>query len=143
MEFQAFVRKVDTEGFRYAYENYVPQFADSAELKAAAAVESRMLGMYRQNQHLVERWWDLMGGEAVDLHNSHIDEVRRRRDDACLWSILCTDGYVIPAGSEEGRTSWLKRMLDLSGPHGRTPAALLERAVPGGAWTRSPLPTPS
>ncbi|MFJ2582749.1 hypothetical protein [Kitasatospora aureofaciens] len=85
MEFEGFVCKVDREGFGYAYNEYRPRF-ESASLQAVAADRSSMHALYKANLPLVEGWWETVGPErACALHNAHVDEERRREDDACLW----------------------------------------------------------
>jgi hypothetical protein len=92
--------------------------------------------LYVENEDKVESWWLLVGSErACDLHNAHVDEERKRREDARLFGIRCTDGHVITYDTAEGRDSYSAYMLDNQGEGRRAPAALLVRDVPGGEWT--------
>jgi hypothetical protein len=71
-----------------------------------------------------------------------VDESRKRKQDACLWAIRCTDGYVIACESQERRDWTVGYMVReyQERPEGRRmPAALLHRTVPGGEWIESPL----
>jgi hypothetical protein len=135
LEFEAFVSKVENEGFTYAAEEYPPRF-ESPELQAIAADLGALRTLYVENEDKVESWWLLVGSErACDLHNAHVDEGRKRREDARLYGIRCTDGHVITYDTAEGRDSYSAYMLDNQGEGRRAPAALLVRDVPGGEWT--------
>lgn len=79
LEFEAFVSKVENEGFTYAAEEYAPEF-ESPELQAIAADFGQLRTFYVENEAKVDDWWTTVGGErACDLHNAHVDESRRRR----------------------------------------------------------------
>lgn len=135
LEFEAFVSKVENEGFTYAAENYGPNF-EAPELQAIAADLGTLRTLYVENEGKVDDWYALVGGErACNLHNDHVDEERRRREDARLFGIRCTDGYVITYDTAEGRDSYSAHLLENQGKGWRVPAVLLRRDVPGGEWT--------
>lgn len=136
LEFEAFVSKVENEGFTYAAENYGPNF-ESPELQAIADDLGALRTLYVENEAKVDAWWSTVGGErACDLHNAHVDEERQRREDARLFGIRCTDGFVITSDSEESRDRTAAVLLKRKGQQGlRVPAALLRRDTPGGEWT--------
>ncbi|MEW2266920.1 hypothetical protein [Streptomyces sp. NPDC047868] len=139
LEFEAFVSKVQNEGFTYAAENYGPNF-EGAELQAIAEDLGTLRTLYVENQAKVDAWWSTVGGErACDLHNAHVDEERQRREDARLFGIRCEDGYIITSDSEENRASTVAYLLENKGKGWRVPTVLLAREVPGGEWTESPL----
>lgn len=134
LEFEAFVSKVENEGFTYAAENYGPNF-ESPELQAIADDLGSLRRLYLENEAKVDAWWSTVGGErACDLHNAHVDEGRQRREDARLFGIRCTDGYVLTSDSEEDRDSTTAYLLENEGKGWRVPAVLLRRDVPGGEW---------
>lgn len=141
LEFECFVSKVENEGFQYAWENYSPRF-ETAELNERASTWQGMRALYREYEPAVTAWYKTVGARrACDLHNAHVDEERKRRNDACLWGVRCEDGYVIHEHSREDRDQLVAQMLEGQGNGWRTPVALLSRAVPGGEWTEEPLPT--
>lgn len=135
LEFEAFVSKVENEGFTYAAEEYPPNF-ESPELQAIAADLGTLRTLYVENEAKVEAWWLKVGGErACDLHNAHVDEERKRREDARLFGIRCTDGFVLTEESEDARDRRAAYLLENQGKGWRVPATLLTRQVPGGEWT--------
>lgn len=136
LEFEAFVSKVEREGFTYAAENYGPRF-ESPELQAMAGDFGTLRTLYVENEAKVGDWYEAVGMErACGLHNDHVDEERRRRQDARLFGIRCTDGHVITKDSEESRDHTAAYLLDHKDQQGfRVPAALLVREVAGGEWT--------
>ncbi|MBP5870889.1 hypothetical protein QBB33_34895 [Streptomyces scabiei] len=135
LEFEAFVSKVENEGFTYAAENYGPHF-ESPELQAIAADLGALRTLYVENEAKVDDWYAKVGPErACDLHNAHVDEERQRREDARLFGIRCTDGYVITYDTAEGRDSYAAYLLANQDKGWRVPAVLLHRDVPGGEWT--------
>lgn len=135
LEFESFVSKVNIEGFLYAADNYGPEF-EAPELQAIAADLGQLRTLYVENEDKVDDWYTKVGGErACDLHNAHVDEERQRRDDACLFGIRCTDGYVITCDSREYRDSQTAYLLDNQGKGWRVPDVLLCRDAPGGEWT--------
>lgn len=135
LEFECFVSKVENEGFTYAAENYGPEFEDP-NLQTLADDLSTLRALYLKNESKVDAWYAQVGPErACDLHNDHVDEERRRREDACLFGIRCTDGYVITCDSEQFRDSQTAYLLENEGKGWRVPAVLLRRTVPGGEWT--------
>lgn len=141
LEFVSFVWKVEQEGsYSYAEENYGPDF--EAPAMQAVADDSRQLrAYYRANLAAVETWSDTVGGSnAVDLVNDHVDEQRKREQDARLWGIRCTDDYVITCDTEQGRDRQVAYLKQNHGKRWRTPAALLRRDVAGAEWTEAPLP---
>ena len=149
LAFEGFVHKVQWEGsYSYAAENYAPRF-ESPEMQAIADDPDRLYAFYRENRGKVEAWYEVVGAQrACDLHNAHIDEERKRRNDACLWGVRCTDGHVIHERTREGRDNLAASLVeqrnnaaDRFKSHIRVPAALLHRDVPGGEWTETPLPT--
>jgi hypothetical protein len=141
MEFECFVSKVDSEGFTYAYENYSPDF-EAPEMRELADDMGKFRAYYRENSILVEQWWDTVGGErACDLHNAHVDESRKREQDACLWGVRCTGDYVVHEATEADRDAFVA--LALGHPLYRQPVALLSREVPGGEWVETPLTEPA
>jgi hypothetical protein len=144
LEFEAFVSKVENEGFTYAAENYGPNF-ESPELQAIADDLGALRTLYVENEAKVDAWWSTVGGErACDLHNDHVDEERQRREDARLFGIRCTDGYVITEDSEESRDRTVAYLLENDGKGWRVPQTLLRRETPGGEWTdeRPAAPAP-
>lgn len=144
LEFEAFVSKVENEGFTYAAENYGPNF-ESPELQAIAADLGQLRTLYVENEAKVDEWWTAVGGErACDIHNAHVDEERQRREDVCLFGIRCTDGFVITEKSEESRDRTVAYLLEQKGKPGwRVPAVLLRRDVPGGEWTEESPAAPA
>lgn len=137
LAFEGFVSKVHWEhSYSYAVENYPPEF-ESPELQALADDPAKLRTLYLENRQKVEDWYDQVGGQrACDLHNDHVDEERRRRRDACLFGIRCTDGFVITAETQEGRDRTAADLLAHKDQQGwRAPTALLAREVPGGEWT--------
>jgi len=136
LEFEAFVSKVENEGFTYAFENYRPNF-EAPELQAIADDFGQLRTLYAEHEAKIDGWYTQVGPErACDLHNAHVDEERQRREDARLYGIRCTDGYVITKDSEESRDHTAAYLLDHKHQQGfRVPAALLRRDVPGGEWT--------
>lgn len=135
LEFEAFVSKVENEGFTYAAENYPPRF-ESAELQDIAADLGRLRTLYVENEAKVDDWYTAVGGErACDLHNAHVDEERQRREDARLFGIRCTDGFVITSDTEENRDGTVAYLRENEGKGWRVPTALLRRDIPGGEWT--------
>jgi hypothetical protein len=143
LEFEGFVSKVENEGFTYAAENYGPEFEDP-ELQAIAEDLGKLRAFYLEHEAKVDAWYETVGGErACDIHNAHVDEERQRRDDACLFGIRCTDGYVITCDSEGFRDSQTAYLLANQGKGWRVPQTLLRRDTPGGDWTdeRPVLPT--
>lgn len=136
LEFVSFIWKTEREGYAYAAEHYAPEFEDPAlptggrELRAFS----------REHAGKVDKWAGAVGGsEACDLHNAHVDETRRRKDDACLWGLRCTDGYVIHEQSEESASRTVAYLLANSGSGWRTPGALLRRTEVGGEWTETAI----
>lgn len=144
LEFEAFVSKVENEGFTYAAENYGPNF-ESPELQAIAADLGALRTLYVENEDKVESWWLRVGSErACDLHNAHVDEERKRREDARLFGIRCTDGFVLTYDTAEDRDQGSAYLLENKDKGWRVPAVLLVREVPGGEWAeeRPAVPTP-
>lgn len=141
LEFVSFVWKVEQEGsYSYAEENYGPDF-EAPAMQALTGDSRQLRAYYRANLAAVETWSDTVGGDnAVTLHNDHVDEQRKREQDARLWGIRCTDGYVITDQTEQDRDRQAARMADNRGKGWREPAALLHREVAGGEWTETPLP---
>lgn len=74
MELVAFDRKVDSEGFRYAAENYAPAFErdDYARCDDLNVLRDLRRGYAER----IDEFWSRP--DAVDLHNAHIDEADRR-----------------------------------------------------------------
>lgn len=144
LEFEAFVSKVENEGFSYAAENYGPNF-EAPELQAIASDLGQLRTLYIENEAKVDDWYAAVGGErACDLHNAHVDEERRRREDARLFGIRCTDGFVITSESEEGRDRTAAYLLAQADKQGlRRAAVLLRRDEPGGEWTEERPAVPS
>ncbi|WP_039942941.1 hypothetical protein [Streptomyces himastatinicus] len=142
LEFEAFASKVDREGYSYAVENYGPEF-ESENLKRSAASSEGLRGLYSAHRPLVDAWVEEVGGDAAcDLHNDHVDEARQRKEDARLWGIRCTDGYVITCETQERRETLVGYMVREYQEHPerrRMPEALLRRSVPGGEWTTDAL----
>ena len=137
LELVSFVWKVETEGYEYAAENYGPDFEDTG----LPVDGDDLRDLYDRYVDAVDTWADAVGGqEACDLHNAHVDESRKRDDDAKLWGVRCTDGYVIGEPTEAARDRLVADLL--AHPKYRQPAALLQRTVPGGEWTESPLAQP-
>lgn len=135
LEFEGFVSKVENEGFTYAAENYGPMF-ESPELQAAAADLGSLRRLYLENEAKVDDWYNRVGPErACDLHNDHVDEARQRREDARLFGIRCTDGFVLTCDSEESRDHHAGYLLDNRDKGWRVPQTLLRRDIPGGEWT--------
>jgi len=135
LEFEAFVSKVENEGFAYAAENYGPNF-ESPELQAIAADFGQLRALYLENEAKVDDWYTQVGGErACDLHNAHVDEERQRREDARLFGIRCTDGFVLTKDSEEDRERTVAYLLENRSKGWRVPETLLRRDTPGGEWT--------
>ncbi|WP_045562691.1 hypothetical protein [Streptomyces sp. FxanaA7] len=144
LEFEAFVSKVENEGFTYAAENYGPNF-ESPDLQAIAADLGALRTLYVENEDKVESWWLLVGSErACGLHNAHVDEERKRREDARLFGIRCTDGHVITYDTAEDRDGGCAYLLENKDKGWRVPDVLLVREAPGGEWTddRPDVPTP-
>lgn len=134
LEFEAFVSKVENEGFAYAAENYGPNF-ESPELQAVAADFGQLRALYLENEAKVDDWYTQVGGErACDLHNAHVDEERQRREDARLFGIRCTDGFVLTKDSEGDREQTVAYLLENRSKGWRVPESLLRRSVPGGEW---------
>lgn len=135
LEFECFVSKVNNEGFTYAAENYGPCF-ESPELQSIAADLGTLRTLYVENEDKVDTWYEAVGGErACDLHNAHVDEERQRREDARLFGIRCTDGFILTKDSEEDRERTVAYLLENKDKGWRVPAVLLAREVPGGEWT--------
>ena len=136
LEFEGFVHKVRWEGsYSYAAENYGPEF-ESPELRAIAEDPAKLRTLYRENRQKVEGWSKTVGPErACDLHNAHVDEERKRRQDACLFGIRCTDGYVLTYDTAEYRNRDSAYLLENKDKGWRVPETLLRRDVPGGEWT--------
>lgn len=135
LELEAFVSKVENEGFTYAAEEYPPHF-ESPELQALADDLSALRTLYLENERKVDDWWATVGGErACELHNDHVDEAAQRREDARLFGIRCTDGFVLTCDSEESRDHHAGYLLDNRDKGWRIPQTLLRRTVPGGDWT--------
>lgn len=135
LEFECFVSKVDHEGFTYAAENYGPEF-ENPQLRTLAEDLGTLRTLYVENEAKVEAWWQTVGGErACDLHNAHVDEARQRREDARLFGIRCTDGFILTKDSEEDRTRTVAYLLENKDKGWRVPAVLLAREVAGGEWT--------
>ncbi|MFV8127505.1 hypothetical protein [Streptomyces syringium] len=140
LELECFVSKVGREGFRYAAEEYAPRF-ESETLAEQASTFGGLRALYRQHRPAVDAWYEQVGGRAAcDLHNAHVDEARQREEDACLWGIRCTDGYIIASPTKQLRDLTAAELQ--ANPHSgwRTPAALLRRDEPGGEWADE-LPT--
>ena len=139
LELEAFTSKVDHEGYRYAAENYGPEF-EAAELRNTADDPQALHLLYRTHRPAIDAWWEELGGEAAcDLHNDHIDEARQRVKDACLWGVRCTDGYIVHEPTEEKQKAFVARIVQRKKERPdidyRVPEALLHREVPGGEWT--------
>lgn len=135
LEFEAFVSKVENEGFTYAAENYGPNF-ESPELQGIAADLGALRTLYVENEAKVDDWYARVGGErACDLHNDHVDEANQRREDAHLFGIRCTDGFVITCDTAEYRDRQSAYLLENRDKGWRVPAMLLSRTVPGGEWS--------
>ena len=140
LEFEGFVHKVKWEGsYSYAAENYAPEF-ESPEMQGVAADPAKLRAFYRENRAKVDAWYEAVGVErACDLHNAHVDESRKREDDACLWGIRCTDGFVIHERTKESRDRRVAYLQENQGKGWRIPAALLARFTPGGEWNETEL----
>lgn len=142
LEFVSFVWKVKGEGsYSYAEENYGPRF-DAPTMQAIADDSQQLKAFYRANLKAVSSWWDTVGGEAAcDLQNDHVDEAWKRREDAMLFGIRCTDGHVITCDTAEYRDQLVATMVAEQQRPGtrREPAVLLHRDAPGGAWTETPV----
>lgn len=138
MEMVAFQHKVEWErSFPYAWSNYGPKF-ENPDLAEYETVRWKFSRLYSHYKPKVLAWRNEVGGqEACDLHNAHIDEQRKRQEDACLFGIRCTDGYVITCDTEHSRDEDAAFMVaHQGGPASyRMPSALLAREVPGGEWT--------
>jgi hypothetical protein len=135
LEFECFVSKVNSEGFTYAAENYGPNF-EAPDLQAIADDMGALRTLYVENEDKVDTWYEAVGGErACDLHNAHVDEERQRREDARLFGIRCTDGFILTKDSEEDRERTVTYLLENKGKGWRVPAVLLAREVAGGEWT--------
>jgi hypothetical protein len=135
LEFEGFVSKVENEGFTYAAENYPPHF-ESPALQAAAADLGSLRRLYLDNEAKVDAWYEQVGGErACDLHNDHVDQARQRREDARLYGIRCTDGFVLTKDTEESRDQTAAYLLENADKGWRVPETLLRRDTPGGNWT--------
>lgn len=135
LEFEAFVCKVENEGFTYAAENYSPNF-ESPELQAIADDLGTLRTLYVENETKVDAWWSTVGGErACDLHNAHVDEERQRREDARLFGIRCTDAFVLTYDTQENRDRDSAYLLANRDKGWRVPDVLLHRDTPGGEWT--------
>jgi hypothetical protein len=135
LEFEGFVSKVDHESFLYAADNYGPEFEDP-KLQAVANSLDTLRAFYQEHRPKVNAWYDIVGMEqACDLHNAHVDEERKRKDDACLFGIRCTDGFVITCDSKQDRDGTVQYLQENKGRGWREPAALLSRSVVGGEWT--------
>lgn len=138
LEFVSFVWKVENEGYEYAAEHYGPDFEDTG----LPVDGDDLRDLYHRYFDAVETWAETVGGqEACDLHNAHVDETRRRKDDACLWGLRCTDGYVIHEQSEESANRTVAYLLANPGSGWRTPGALLRRTEVGGEWTETVIST--
>lgn len=134
LEFEGFVGKVEREGFTYAAENYGPRF-ESPELQAMADNLGTLRTLYVENEPKVDAWYTQVGPErSCDLHNDHVDEERQRREDARLFGIRCTDGFILTKDSEESRDETAAYLLENKGKGWRVPAMLLAREVAGGEW---------
>lgn len=139
LELIAFDSKVNSEGYSYAAENYAPRF-ETPEMQAVAADGCQLKFLYDSQRPSIDAWRDAEPN-AVDLVNAHIDEERRRRQDACLWGIRCTDGYVIACDTREYRDQLAASMhAEEARPGRRKPAALLQRFFAGAAWHETRLP---
>lgn len=139
LEFVSFVWKVEREGFSYAAEEYRPKFEAEQMQEVARSYES-LRDFHRTHAAKVDTWAEQIGGErACDLTNDHVDECRQREEDACLWGIRCTDGYVIAVPTRQARDSRAARLLNNPREGRRVPAALLHRVVAGGEWTETAL----
>lgn len=139
LELEAFASKVNHEGYSYAAEHYSPEF-EATELRNTASDPQELRALYRTHRPAIDAWWEELGGEvACDLHNDHIDESRKRKNDACLWGIRCTDGHVVHYATEEGQKRCVARLIQSKKerPDIRcsVPESLLRRDVPGGEWT--------
>ncbi|MEU0624916.1 hypothetical protein ABZ329_29165 [Streptomyces rubiginosohelvolus] len=135
LEFECFVSKVGTEGFSYAAEHYGPKF-ENAELQKVTDNLGTLRAFYREHHSKIDAWYETVSGErACDLHNDHVDEARKRKEDARLFGIRCTDGYVITYASAAARDRDAQHLLDNRGKGWREPAAMLRRLAPGGEWT--------
>jgi len=140
LELVAFDSKVNREGFTYAAAEYAPRFEHPA-MQAVVADRYQLKFLYDRQKPAIDAWWDTEGDNAVDLINAHVDESDRREQDARLWGIRCTDGYVITCGTREYRDQLAGRMVaEQQRPSRREPAALLQRFVPGGDWNETPTP---
>ena len=73
MELVAFDRKVDSEGFRYAAENYPPAFERDGYRRCDDL--TRLHALLHEYADRINEFWDR--DDAVDLHNAHIDESDR------------------------------------------------------------------
>ena len=134
LELEAFASKVDREGYSYAVENYGPEF-ESETLQRSAASSEGLRGLYSAHRQLVDAWWAEVGDAGCDLHNAHVDESRQRKQDACLWGIRCTDGYVITQDTKADRDGLAEHLRETHREGRRMPEALLSRTAPGGEWT--------
>jgi hypothetical protein len=134
LEFVSFVWKVENEGYEYAAEHYGPDFEDTG----LPVDGDDLRDLYDRYFDAVETWAEAVGGqEACDLHNAHVDESRKREDNACLWGVRCTDGFVIHEKTEEAASRTAAHLLANAGKGWRVPVALLQRSAPGGEWTES------
>lgn len=141
LQLVAFDSKVTREGYAYAAEHYAPQFETPA-LEAVAADPHQMKFLYDRQRAAIDTWWDTHGEVAADLLNTHIEEEQRRRKDASLWGIRCTDGHIITCDSQTHRDGLVAVMCaEKPRPGRRVPAARLRRLAAGGEWHESALPT--
>ena len=102
LEFEAFVSKVENEGFTYAAEEYPPHF-ESPELQALAGDLSTLRTLYLENERKVDDWWATVGGErACELQHDHIDEADQRREDARLYRVgAALEALIVAAEDRE------------------------------------------
>jgi len=73
MELVVFDRKVDSEGFRYAVENYPPVFEHDGYRPCDDGTLSDLRCKYADR---INEFWEQEN--AVDLHNAHVIEANRR-----------------------------------------------------------------
>ena len=123
-ELAVFDRKVSSEGWGYAVDEYPPRF-EFAGYEPLPSGQLREL--HRREKPGIERRWRENPAAMVDAHNAHLDEADRRADHRALWAVRFGNGEVHACPSEE-----LARGLHGDDSCGRP--ALLTRDEPGGQW---------
>jgi hypothetical protein len=75
MELIAFDRKVEFDGFRYAFEEYAPEFQDEG-MRVLAESKGAFRAWFRAQAAGIDAWWSEHFEDGVDLHNAHIEAQR-------------------------------------------------------------------